>query len=671
MKAKEISMNKNSKKVRIMAIILAIFLALTFILPAFSMLVGAEESAFIVDFAVEGGGLIKVGEKATISVTVSDQRVKFDEQKKDDGEQTPPATDNTDDTQNGTGEEGSGDNTSGNPPEENQGGETGNENEPAPASETEFVAPTADNIFVTVVPGSFDVQGEISKTLHSYKDGMNYTVVFKDVVYNGGDTEFSFNVSYTNTDGTPYSVPLKTFSYTITQIVKPTPTPEATLAPTPTPTPTATPIPQNVVIDTTKGVFVQSYEITDDDGDELTTVNPGDNVRIKFNVVDNRVTYLNTPPQRIRARMAQGAFINNDADDVSYRLQSVGKVDGRNILAYSVTFKDVTYNGGVPDVSFDVSYTSKVDGADVPLAVPYTLITQKITQAVDDIPEPKIILNSANYGGVAYIENPFVLSTVATNTSEYADLENVSVRVELPSGITMAGGNSQVLIGEVARKGTIKHDFSLVVTGVDNGVTNLPVKIVYEFEAYVKGERKTYTTEQTVAVNIEQETKFEISKLEYMESITQGEENVISVYLINKGKTTVNNVTVEIECDMVNGPQTVFAGNIMPGTEGLADVYFTVNEMGTAAGKIIVTYEDTKGKQYTLEKEFSTEVMEAFYPTWDEPVIDMPMEEPQQGVPGWVWPAAGVAAAGAAAAAVVVRKKRKAKKLAEDEDEDI
>ncbi|MBR6518536.1 MAG: hypothetical protein IKT63_02550, partial [Oscillospiraceae bacterium] len=448
----------------------------------------------------------------------------------------------------------------------------------------------------------------------------------------------------------------------------------------PTPTPTPENVLENFHTDPTKSVFIQSYEIMDDDGDELTTVKPGDNVRIKFNVVDNRVAYKNAPPQRIRARMAQGAFINNDADDVSYRVQNVGKVEVENeegvkedynTLAYSVTFKDVTYNGGVPDVSFDVSYINKVDGTDVPLAVPYTLLTQKITQSIDDIPEPKIILNSANYGGAAYIEKPFTLSTVSTNTSEYADLENVSVRVELPSGITMYSGNSQVLIGKVKSKGTIRHDFSLVVTGVDNGVTNLPVKIIYEFEAYVKGERKTYVTEQTVAINIEQETKFEISKLDYMESITQGEENVISVYLINKGKTTVNNVTVEIECDMVNGPQTVFAGNIMPGTEGLADVYFTVNEMGMAAGKIIVTYEDTKGKQYTMEKEFSMEVMEAYYPVWDEPVIDMPMEEPKAGIPAFVWILAAVVVAGAAAAAVIVIKKRKAKKSAEDEDEDI
>jgi len=312
-----------------------------------------------------------------------------------------------------------------------------------------------------------------------------------------------------------------------------------------------------------------------------------------------------------------------------------------------------------------------VDGADVPLAVPYTLITQTITQAVDDVPEPKIILNSANYGGVAYIDNPFTLYTVATNTSEYVDLENVSVRVELPSGITMANGNSQVLIGEVDRNGTIQHNFSLVVTGVENGVTNLPVNIVYDFEAYVKGERKTYTTEQTVAINIEQETKFEISKLDYMESITQGEENIISVYLINKGKTTVNNVTVEIESDMVNGPQTVFAGNIMPGTEGLADIYFTINDIGTASGKIIVTYEDAKGKQSALEKEFSLEVMEAYYPVWDDPVVDMPVEEPQKGVPAAAIAVGVAAVAAAGGAAFVIKKKRKAKKLAEDEDEDI
>lgn len=451
-----------------------------------------------------------------------------------------------------------------------------------------------------------------------------------------------------------------------------TPTPEPTATATPAPTATATaeptPVPQEFEIDTTKAVFIQNYVVVDMAGNEVTEINPGQTVKIAFSVVDNRITYLSSAPQQIRARMAQGAFVNNDATDVSYQVRDVGSVNGRRIMGYSVVFNNVTYQGGTPDVSFDVSYINKKNGQEVPLSVPYTLLTQNIHQAVDDIPEPKVVLNSANYGGAAYIGKNFTLATVATNTSEYVSLENVSVRVELPSGITMASGNSQALIGEVAKNGTIQHNFELIVTGVENTVSSLPVNIVYDFEAYVKGERKSYSTQQTVAINIEQETKFEISRLDYMEAVTAGEEAYITAYLINKGKTAVNNVTAEIQCDMVDGPQTTFVGNVQPGSEGTADVYFYINEMGTASGKLIITYEDSKGRQGTLEKDFSFEVMEPY--VWNEPVYTEPIVE-EQGSKLPVIIAVVAVVVIAAAAVIVIRKKRKAKKITEDEDEDI
>ena len=268
----------------------------------------------------------------------------------------------------------------------------------------------------------------------------------------------------------------------------------------------------------------------------------------------------------------------------------------------------------------------------------------------------------------AYIGKNFTLATVATNTSEYVGLENVSVRVELPSGITMASGNSQALIGTVEKNGTIKHNFELVVTGVENTVTSIPVNVVYDFEAYVKGVRKSYSTQQTVAINIEQETKFEISRLDYMEAVTAGEEAYITAYLINKGKTAVNNVTAEIQCDMVDGPQTTFVGNVQPGSEGTADVYFYVNEMGVANGKLIITYEDSKGRTETLEKDFSFEVMEPY--VWDEPVFTEPIIEEKNNTPIIIGAAVAVAVV-AGVVALIIRKKRKAKKVTEDEDEDI
>ena len=598
-------MKNNKKLVRIICIVLAVAMMLTFLFPALSMLAYAAETtesdeAFIVNFTVKNGQF-KENEKTDVEVVISDQRLKF-----------------------GTAD----------------------------------IQATTNNINVTLAQGAF-TSGEITETVHSDDAAMSYTILFKDVIYDySGNTEFAFDVTYLDETGSPVSVPLHTFSYNVTQI-----------APKATPIPTSTPEPQAFEIDTTKSVFIQNYVVVDMAGNEVTQINPGQTVKLAFSIVDNRITYLSSAPQYIRARMAQGAFINNDVNDVSYQVREVGTSNGRKILGYAVVFNNVTYQGGVPDVSFDVSYINKTNGQEVPLSVPYTLLTQNISQAVDDIPEPKVVLNSANYGGAAYIGKNFTLSTIATNTSEYVGLENVSVRVELPNGITMASGNSQALIGEVAKNGTISHNFELVVTGVENTVTSLPVNVIYDFEAYVKGVRKSYSTQQTVAINIEQETKFEISRLDYMEAVTSGEEAYITAYLINKGKTSVNNVTAEIQCDMVDGPHTTFVGNVMSGSEGTADIYFYVNEMGTANGKVIITYEDNKGRQGTLEKEFSFEVMEPY--VWDEPVFNEPViEEPQGGkAPVIIAAVAVVAAAGVAA--VIIRKKRKAKKVIEDEDEDI
>ena len=489
--------------------------------------------------------------------------------------------------------------------------------------------------------------------------GIMYTITFKDFTYLGGDVTLYFDVAYTY-DNVSVPVPLQAFEHTVTQIAQPTPTP----APTPTPTPAINPI----EVDASRDVFIQSYKISDKStGKELTTVNPNTAVKIRYNVIDNRVTYTGEAPT-IRARMAQGAFYNKDHGDVRYEIMNVGTINGRKILAYQVTFDNVVYQGGTAETTFDVSYK---DSTGLPVAVPYTELKQRITQAVDSVPEPKVILNSANYGGVAYVDKAFTLSTIATNTSEYLDLENVSVRVELPAGIAMASGNSQALVGKVSKNGTIKHDFNLVVTGVESNVTSLPVNVVYEFEAYVQGIRKTYTTQHSVAINLEQETKFEISKLEYMEAITAGEEDVITVYLLNKGKTSANNVTIEIQSAQLNGPQTVFAGNIVPGTESVQDIYFTVNETGMFSGKVVVTYENTKGKQSTMEKEFSMEVMEGYNYQWDEPVYDTPVivDEPTEF--SWIAVCAAVAVVVAVTAVIIVKKKRKSNKNAEDEDEDI
>ncbi len=610
-------MKNNKKFVKVVSFVLVVLLIITFIMPAFSMIAFAQtnendilakavnsvsvtadnsQDAYIVDFKVEGNAMLEETNGKTVTISVLDKRVKFNS--------STQATDS--------------------------------------------------NVTISLLPCSFTAASNSVK-VNSITDGINYTITFTDVKYNGGNQEFSFTANYADEKGQTIPVELKTFTHNVTQVNKEPVTPSISN--------------ENMIIDGSKEVFVQNYVILDVNGNELSTVKPGQKIKLAISVVDNRVLYLNNPPSQVRARLSQGSFINNDINNISYKVRDVGTVDNRKILAYSIVFHDVTYNGGSSEASFDVSYIENVGGQEIPLAVPQSTLKLTITQAVDDVPEPKVILNSANYGGVAYVGKEFSLNTTATNTSQFIPLENVSVKVELPAGIAMASGNSQALIGKVDKNGKINHSFELVVTGIDNNVSSLPVKVIYEFEAYVKGERKTYTTQQDVAINVQQETKFDISKLEYMETISAGEESNISVFLINKGKTSVNNVTAEVESSAINGPQTVFVGNVEPGSENTADIYFTIDQPGTASGKVIITYEDSKGVQNKIEKEFSMEVMEAMDSGMDLPIVEPEIVQ-ESGFP-WVAVIVSIVVIAGAVGGFIFYKKQKAKKMIEDEDEDI
>jgi len=204
---------------------------------------------------------------------------------------------------------------------------------------------------------------------------------------------------------------------------------------------------------TNDNVYIANYQVVNNSGKALAKVNPGDKVIIAVTIIDERVTTEefafkgnNVETDRIHATMTQGAFSIASADKVKARMRDSVTVKGADgnyqALCYTLEFRDVTYLGGNPDFGFSVAYTdydkdpSKTNN--IPMPYPYTPLNITVTQATDDIPAPTIILNSANYGKVAIIGEPFSLVTAATNTSENLELENVSLRIDLPQGITLA-----------------------------------------------------------------------------------------------------------------------------------------------------------------------------------------------------------------------------------------
>ena len=432
-------------------------------------------------------------------------------------------------------------------------------------------------------------------------------------------------------------------------------------------------------------VYISNYEVVDANGKALSKVNPGDKVIIAVSVIDERIKAdefgvpSGASTGRIHVNMAQGAFSvpNSSVIDVKMRnpvtvQNSAG--DTYEAICYTIAFRGVTYLGGTPQFSFGVSYTGKNgtnNNDNMPLPYPHTDLDITITQATDDIPAPTVILNSANYGKVAIVGQPFSLSTVATNTSTNLELDNVSLKIVLPNGITLSNGNSQVLIGTVGKGGTIEHTFNLIAEGVANDVKSLPVDLVYTYEAFVGGRRTQFTSTQEISINVQQPTRFDIQNMFTDVEMFMGNESYMSASLVNKGKTTVYNVTAELISDTLTAYDVEFLGNIMPGSTSDAEFDFTASQPGTATGKLVVTYEDDAGTQYTLERDFTIEVLEEMI--WDEPAYDEPVVMPDVEKTNYLPYIIGGAVIIGAVAFVIIKKKKKSKRLAEleDEDEDI
>lgn len=434
------------------------------------------------------------------------------------------------------------------------------------------------------------------------------------------------------------------------------------------PTPSTTP-------KATTPAYIAAYQVVNYSGAAVAKVVPGDKVIVAVTVVDPMVDDTAEPfpangaqTNRIHVNMMQGAFSLTSSSSISVRMRERVYVDGADRICYTIEFRDVTYVGGKPDFAFGVSYT-KSNNSPMP-GRQYTSLNVNINQATDDIPAPQIILNSANYGKSATVGEVFSLSTVATNTSDMLELDNVSVKIVLPQGLSMASGNSQVLIGKVGKNGTISHTFSLKADGVSVDVTTLPVQLVYTFEAVVNGARTQFTSTQDISINVQQPMRFSIQSIDYDEMMYLGNEGYINVSVVNKGKSGVSNVQVDIESDDFYGWETEFLGNIAAGSSSDASLYFYANETGTATGKVIVTYEDATGNEYSFEEEFTIEVNEPFFydPGFIEPAPSV-VEKKGSALPYII----AVVAVAAAGGGFVFYKKKKAKRLKEleDDDEDI
>lgn len=429
----------------------------------------------------------------------------------------------------------------------------------------------------------------------------------------------------------------------------------ATPTPAPTPDPTAEPAPAEA--------YISSYKVNPYDGIHY---DKGERADIVVTVVDERAAAAGAT---ITARINTPVFSANTHKDTV-----------ANGNSYTFYFNNVEYLGGGTNFSFEMIYS---DGA------PMQVLTQNFSMCVDTpeatatpVPEPtavpeydypKILVKDFSFGGTSVeAGKEFTLELTLFTTSGNANLQDVMVGLNFGElkGVSLASGSMNTYVGEMAPNSTKTISYKMMTDAtIEPGAISINVNLSSkEGEASVS----------PISIPVTQPERFDITNMEAPETIMMGEEGYLSVTFVNKGKSSINNLSAEIQGDNLANPgQSQFLGNIAAGTENSVDFSVMAAAEGTINGKVILSYEDAKGEVKTLEKEFSCTVEpmpEMDFGPMDPGMMDPTMTETAPGMPVWGWAliVVGVVAV-VVVVVVVIKKKQKAKKLAqlEDEDEDI
>ncbi|HJB38973.1 MAG TPA: hypothetical protein H9943_01095 [Candidatus Ruthenibacterium avium] len=436
--------------------------------------------------------------------------------------------------------------------------------------------------------------------------------------------------------------------------------------------------PETTPPDVAGSPYITAYTVTDSAGNEKQTIAEGEKCRIIVAVVDPRIT------SESQLVLADGRALEANVKVVStntFATPSLGDIYTTTFkmtpggLQYSIVLNDIAYLGGNSnELVLDLAYND--------VQRPLVKLSQGISQCgtgtgQDAGKAPALIVKSASYGtGQITAGENFTLTAEILLSGNKNGAENVAVSLTLPEEITVVSGSSYQFIGNMKANQTANVQFELTASAVAKaGSYNISIDVTGNAQA----DGATLSGKMPVTVPVIQPDRFEISHTDIPENMVMGEETYGNIALINKGKGTVYNVEAKLEGEgfTVDEGASKFIGNINSGTQSTQDFSITPTQGGTISMQLVVSYEDESANIKTITKDFTITVDEMMPsdPGMDMGVVDIPVEEPAQGMPIFAWVIIGALLIAIGVTVAIILKKKRAKKrtakLMEDDDEDI
>lgn len=343
----------------------------------------------------------------------------------------------------------------------------------------------------------------------------------------------------------------------------------------------------------------------------------------------------------------------------------LGRIRSGDVALFDVTLRAPgKISSAAQSLSVDVSYSyskgnSTAQGSDSQ-TVPLSAAISKETAEGLTASVPNVIVSGYNYGTEKISAgSSFDLSLEFKNTSSSKTVENIIMTID--PGTALAITNSSNSFHFTSLKPGSSQTQTVNLQALPSAPTAPAVMSVkFSYEYVDKEQRNSVTQEQTISLPVYQLDRFELSQDTTYVEAWQYEESFLTLSYVNKGKSTVYNISAELQGDIPAMSKVQNIGNVEAGRSGTIDFIITPEMAGENTCKVVIAYEDDA--MQVMQKEFEFEVMvnEMFVPEVF-PEEEFFPEEPETSN-GWILPVIlGAAAVGAVVLIIVLRKRKKKK----------
>jgi hypothetical protein len=282
---------------------------------------------------------------------------------------------------------------------------------------------------------------------------------------------------------------------------------------------------------------------------------------------------------------------------------------------------------------------------------------------------PKIIISNYNFEPkLVRAGEEFSMELTFMNTSSTKEVKNIKIYL---TGIdsdkegnvvfTPVGSSNTFFVDAIKPKGTAIRGITMyTIPDAQPKYYNITANIEYQDD-----DGTEYKAEELVGIPVIQQSKLDASEIVLPSEAFIGQPIPVSLQYYNKGKTKLSNLMIKIEGDFQIENGEAFIGNFESGSSDYYEAMITPMNPGPAKGKVVFSFEDPSGEEFTYEREFSLNAIEMppmEFPTGEMPVPPMSTKDKimKYTVKNWFfWACIAVIIAGVFTARRLIRNKRR------------